>query len=331
MPKIHRTPPPSPASEAPLDGKTAAAAAVACPQQQGAFGLESTLTTSPHYCSGSAPDLTAVDVDQEYAKFVNDRSNKRKRFSEVDELKTSIDSLNKLLSSNMLQQELKFKKLMATVKEIRDQNESIRQSVDYLSKEYSELKGKFTIMENEKKEQLLYIKTLEDRIEGMEKYHRSSSIEIRNIPLKTGESKRDLSETIIKMSERLNVPIQKNEIKDVFRTKSKSENKPIVVELTTILKREDFLDSVKKYKRERNGILDTSSLGISGPPVKIFISEALTAKNKRIFTLARDFAKTNSYKYCWTSHGTVYLRQGDGQPAIRIASFEDLDRLKSKI
>lgn len=280
----------------------------------------------------SAPDLSTVGKSgKERANFVSNLLSKRRREVGTDELKNSIDEMRELLTNSMSQQDFKLTALMSTVTEIKQQNAEIQKTVDFLSEEHNNLKKKFMIMDNERKDQLLYIKTLEDKLENMERSSRSTGLEFRNFAQKTGEGKSDLISLVVKVSEKLQTPVQIHEIKDVFRTKTKNENKPIIVELTSVLKKEAILDSLKKFKRDRNGQLESSSLGIQGPSTRVFISETLTSKNKRLFALARDFAKTNSYKYCWTSHGYVFLRKSDGQPAIRITSEEDLAHLKTNI
>lgn len=280
----------------------------------------------------SAPDLSTLGKPgQERAQFVTNLLSKRRREIDTDELKNAIDDMRVLLTNSMTQQDSKLSALMSTVKEIKQQNAEIQKTVDFLSEEQNNLKKKFMMMDNERKDQLLYIKSLEDKLENIERSSRSTGLEFRNFSQKTGESKTDLISLVVKVSEKLQTPVQLHEIKDVFRTKSKTENKPIIVELTTVIKKEAILESLKKFKRGRNGQLESSSLGVQGPSTRVFISETLTSKNKRLFALARDFAKTNSYKYCWTSHGYVFIRKSDGQPAIRITSEDDLTPLKTTI
>lgn len=51
---------------------------------------------------------------------------------------------------------------------------------------------------------------------------------------------------------------------------------------------------------------------------------------RRIFYLAREFAKENNYNYCWSSRGFVYLREKENAPFIRIMNESDLDQLKNR-
>ncbi|KOB78734.1 Uncharacterized protein OBRU01_01339 [Operophtera brumata] len=227
----------------------------------------------------SAPNLSAAEArdggasDLRQVPFASNRIGKRRREIGTDELKTSIDNLNKLFATSMSQQESKLADVMSVVNEIRQQNADIRMSVDFLSEEYNDLKKKLIAMDIERKDQILYIKSLEDKVESMERNSRSTGLELRNFTQKAGENESDLSELVMKIGEKLQTPVEQLEIKDVFRTKSKAENKPIIVEFTSVIKKEAILESLKKFKRDRKGLLESSSFGIHGLSTRVFISE----------------------------------------------------------
>ncbi|KAJ8704355.1 hypothetical protein PYW08_013079 [Mythimna loreyi] len=60
----------------------------------------------------------------------------------------------------------------------------------------------------------------------------------------------------------------------------------------------------------------------------IFVSESLTSKMKKLYYLARDFAKQNGYAYHWTAHGKIYIKKEDGAPTRRISKETDFEDLK---
>ncbi|KAJ0173853.1 hypothetical protein K1T71_011002 [Dendrolimus kikuchii] len=279
----------------------------------------------------SAPDLTTAGLTESIENMDPPRRERRKRGFGIDELQASIQNINKVLSSSMAQQESKLSAVMSTISEIKEQNNNIQSTINFLSEEYHDIKKEFIRIESERKDQYLYIKTLETKIEDLERTSRATGLELRNIKQREGETKKTLLELIMKIGEKIKVSIQPYEVKEIFRFKSKAENKPIIVEFTSVIKKQEILEAIKQLKRANNGQLESSVLGIQGPSTKVFISETLTTKNKRLFTLARDFVKSHEYKYCWTSYGYIYIRRGDGQPAIRINSEGDLDRLKSSL
>ncbi|KOB67264.1 Zinc finger DNA binding protein [Operophtera brumata] len=225
-------------------------------------------------------------------------------------------------------QDVRHKCLLSDVKEIKEQNSDLRKSFEFMSKKYDDMKEKLDTMEAERKNNFLHIKKLEEKVEFLERSCKSTSLELRNVPQTKPETK-DLVTIVKNVGKVLNLSIEASEIKDVFRTRSKQAIQPIVVELTSVIKKEKALISLKSLKKDQKGNQLTSAMiSIGGPVVPIYVSDNLTAKARRIFSLARDFARNNSYKYCWSSHGLVYLRKNDGAPALRMREEEDLDNLK---
>ncbi|KAL4718354.1 hypothetical protein ACJJTC_002467 [Scirpophaga incertulas] len=84
---------------------------------------------------------------------------------------------------------------------------------------------------------------------------------------------------------------------------------------------------ISLYVGER---LNSKHLMFDGASKPIYITEALTTKAQKLFFLAREFARENEFKYCWTSRGIVFLRKADKQPPIRIESEKDLTKLSQK-
>ncbi|KOB58189.1 Zinc finger DNA binding protein, partial [Operophtera brumata] len=293
------------------------------------------------------PPAASYDSEPELSMSGDRKSNnincrlKRKREDEllsVDTMKVYMDEMKGLFSSNMLQQEAKFSSieksineiistnktkedklasLDLTLKGIKEQNADILKSMEFMSNRYEEMRGKLDILEADQKSSSSCIKVLEDRIDGLERKARSGSIEMRNITQNQPEQKKDLQDIVKNVCTELNVTVMETEICDVFRLKSRSKNSmpnPIIVEFSTANKKEEILNSLKKYRKERK-ILTTENLKIAGPSMPIYISENLTPKMKRIYYLAREFARSHNYRYSWTSYGNVYLRKEEASAA----------------
>lgn len=247
--------------------------------------------------------------------------------------------LSKLEILNMFaalqkQQDEKFEALMTKVQggidSHTEQNKSISSSIEFLGQKYDEMAIRINALEQDKSSAHRYIQTLEAKLEHMDRYLRSSSIEIRNVPKNAGETKEDLLKIVKKVGNALSLPIQSSEIRDVYRINTKNENnQAIVAELTTVSLRDGIVGSVKAYnKKYPTSKFSTSNLKIEGPTRPIFVSESLTIQAKKLFFLAREYAKNNDFKYCWSSHGRIYLRRKDGAPLIKINNEEDIDNLK---
>lgn len=258
---------------------------------------------------------------------------KRKREHEDSLTKTEIMGMFESLTED---QESRFLELMRTMTEgIRshtEQNDAIRNSIDFLGQKYDELVTKVNRLEEERSADRKYISSLEAKIEHFEKHLRSSSIEIRNIPKASTETKSDLVEIVTKVGNTINVPIQTMEIRDVYRINSqKDSNKTIVAELSSVILRDKIIAYSRAFnKKNVNSKLSTYHLNISGPRLPVFVSEGLTTQAKKLFYEAREFAKSNTYKYCWTSRGKVYLRKSEGAQLNKINDSSDLEKLCKK-
>ena len=122
---------------------------------------------------------------------------------------------------------------------------------------------------------------------------------------------------------------EKLEIRDIYGTKSKNEF--IIVDFTTTARKSTFIKHVIAYSKSQKILkiptLTTSNLNLQGPPKPIFISDYLTSKARRLYFLARQQAREQSYYRCWTSFGRVLLQKLEGSPILRIEEQEDLKKL----
>ncbi|XP_028174862.1 uncharacterized protein LOC114363367 [Ostrinia furnacalis] len=287
------------------------------------------LTRSPsNECSGSAPDLSTVSSER---NITLRQEQKRKRGDMIEEdMKAFMADMRKMQASAAEELNSKFTKLQSTVDEIKQQNNDIAKSMEFISQKYDELSIRLESCEKERVKQLTYIKTLETRIEQIERNARNSSIEIRNVPKSVSENKEDLLNIVKSIGSSVNMELKNLDIKDTFRYKSKtSTTMPIVVEFATVPTKVSLLNAVKKFRQDTKTNLTTAHAHIDGPKKPIYISDHLTMQSKKVFASARKFATENSYKFCWTNHGYIYLRKEEGSKAVLITSEEDLNKLHS--
>lgn len=249
-----------------------------------------------------------------------------------DEMSTFMYEIKNMFKDFKEQQELSFSSLVNNFRELSEQIMSMRDTIDFMSKQYEAVTERIGKLEQERKNHLEALQLLEEKIEFTERYQRASSIEIRNIPkpVNKDETKDDLSDLVMRITKVINLPLKATDIRDIFRSNTKSANKPIIADFTTVLYKEKFLQAVKTYNMTyRTNKLNTSNIRIDGPSKPVFISENLTPKMRKLFHMAREFAKSNNYKYCWCAHGKIYLRKSDGAAHSRIISESDLTKLSN--
>ncbi|KAL4712883.1 hypothetical protein ACJJTC_011953 [Scirpophaga incertulas] len=155
-------------------------------------------------------------------------------------------------------------------------------------------------------------------------------IETLNCAVKS-ETKGQLFNYSQKLVNTLGLAFQDSDLRDVYRLPSKKEHSTssVVVECINTIVKEKILTSIKNRYRSTSKPLTAADIGLQDLSTVINISELLTTKGRRILYLAKDFKKTESFKYCWVAGGNVYLRKEDGQAAILIRNELDLLKLKA--
>lgn len=209
----------------------------------------------------------------------------------------------------------------------------LRASIELMSNKYDDFLLKLTSLEKDKQADKAKIQELEEKLENLERKSRGVGIEIRNLPIQNGETKETLVTEIIKLGKTLSVDIDQNSIKDIYRIKSKDASSPVIVDFTTVLKKEKMLKAIKQFNKskEKGSKLNTTHLNCNYQSKPLYVSETLTTKNQKLFYMARQFQKSHGYSFCWTANGIVYLKQNEGSMFIRINDLNDLDRLRKTI
>lgn len=284
--------------------------------------------------TASDSEIHNIDKDSQPQTFVAQRTKRRRQSPESppisDEFKSMFmnwkDSQTEMLS-----------KLSVDVAEIKIQNTKIcatnaeiEKSLEFIYAQFADLQKKVSKLETENKETLLKVTSLENKVEEMERIIKSSTIEIRNVPVKNSKiDKNQLSNIVINTCKALDVPIDQKDINDVFLVKGKAENITIVTEFTKKVIKSEVIKSAKSYNRRNpNNRLNSTSIGLDNLSKPIYISEALTAKAKKLYFMARDTAKAAGYKFCWTNNSKIYLRKTEDSQYIEIKTESQLADLK---
>lgn len=222
------------------------------------------------------------------------------------------------------------RELRQTLKEIQQSNASIESSVGFLTAQNEEYRKKIEQMEVQAKKDREQITMLEDRVEDLQRGNRKTCFEIKNVPKTNNETRDDLIKMVACLSKSVGCKIETTDIKDIYRVHGKKENKnsPIIVETASTIQKTDILKQCKVYNTKNKDKLRAKNLGFTrNEETSIFVAEQLTAKAARLFYLARDLAKTKSYKFCWTSFGRVFLRRDESTPKIRIHTEAQIHNL----
>ncbi|CAG4975794.1 unnamed protein product [Parnassius apollo] len=156
---------------------------------------------------------------------------------------------------------------------IENTNTDIETSMNFISEQITSLVSKITYLEQERITVDNKISLLEEKMETHDRSCIKTSVEIRNLPKRIQESKKDLYDMLIKLSKLIEIDLQVSDIRDVSRQYSKKENKTsnLTVEFSNTLIKSNFLSLVKNYnKRNSNNKLDSSHLGLDGPLTPIY-------------------------------------------------------------
>lgn len=237
--------------------------------------------------------------------------------------KSRLDALEKRISNF----EKRFDQKISVVQE---SNKNVEKAVEIFSEQITAIQNRIISLETDRKELSSYINTLDDKCDILEHSLRKSCIEIRNVPKRTRENKEDLYSSIFGLVKSLNMSIELPEIRDIYRipVRTSKDCSTIIVELCNTLAKGKILNAAKRHNAaNRDHQLNSSHLGIEGSRTTIYLSEYLSYKNKKLHYLAREFAKSQRYAYCWTSSGRVYLRKKDGDSYILVRSEEQLVEL----
>ncbi|CAH2217342.1 jg5653 [Pararge aegeria aegeria] len=204
----------------------------------------------------------------------------------------------------------------------------------FLSTQNEELKKKIDLLEGKMKEDKQYITLLENQVEDLQRSCRKNNLEMKNVPIKPNETKEDLIDMVISLSQNVGQNMGKADITDIYRIrgmKGKNQSTPIVVETSSTILKADLLKMCKLFNIKNKTKLRAKHLGFrTAEETPIYISEQLTAKGSRLYYLARDLAKSKAYRFCWTAYGRVYVRKDENSPIILVSNEGQVQHLLQK-
>ncbi|XP_028172315.1 myosin-2 heavy chain-like [Ostrinia furnacalis] len=304
--------------------------------------MRSPLLNKSH--SMSETDLANVDLrdcDFSFEENVTQRDCKRPRLADTatESKKTDIrtiirEELSDVLQSLQSQQILRLDTLEQHILDIKNTNTNIETTISFLASQNDELKRKIENLESQNKKDKEQITILEQKLEDIQREGRKKNFEIKNAPRQNDETRETLIDMVKTLSKTVGCKLDERDITDVYRIKGKKGAKsdsPIIVETSSAILKTELLTMCKAFNRRTKQKLCAKHLGCkSNGDTPVFVSEQLTIKGARLFFLARDLARTNNYKYCWTAFGRVYLREHDTSPVITVTNEAQINSLMQK-
>lgn len=284
------------------------------------FGSDTQLATNRQERDISPPNYT-----------ISRNKRLREEIISPSQLTSFKEDMKVFMSSLITEQKKELSEITKNLKEIRQTNTNIEQSVSLLASQNEEFRKKIELLESQAKKDREYISVLEEKIEDLQRVSRKTSVEIKNVPRKSSENRDDLINMVVNLSKTVNFDISSRDIKDIYRLKGRNDKEkspPIIVELESTIIRTDLLKKSKEFNSKYKVKLQAKHLGLTyNEENPVFISEQLTAKGARLFFLARNLARSKQYKYCWTAFGRVLVRKDDTSKIVWVQSEAQVHQL----
>lgn len=194
-----------------------------------------------------------------------------------------------------------------------DQYDKILKKMSDQERETTELKRRVENLEKSQKTD--EVAKLKRDLNSLEQYGRLNNLEVHGLKVTEGEN---LLGKLNKISEIIHVSsLSNNDIEIVHRIPSKTGKiPPVIVRFVRRETRNDWLKNRNKLRSSIDGY-DT-----------VYLQENLTELNRKLFFDARAEAKAIGYRYVWHKGGCTYVRKNEGDPAVRIESEHDLNKIK---
>ncbi|XP_077977428.1 uncharacterized protein LOC144432989 [Glandiceps talaboti] len=210
----------------------------------------------------------------------------------------------------------------------------LQTSVEYISNffdVYQKRMEEIQIENKNLKEQLEVVSgnmsTTQKELQDLQQYSRRNNLEIHGVPEHPDE---DTDTIVKKVAEASGVNISKYDIDISHRlaTKTHNENKPtpIIVKFTRRTVRNAIYNGKRniKNKTSKDMNIDNDTQNC------IYINESLTPSNRQLFNKVNEKKKALRWNYIWTYNGTIYVRRCQGDPAIKISSVQDINRMTNR-
>lgn len=216
-----------------------------------------------------------------------------------------------------------FKQHLTPVEQKIDRKfEDLEKSVQYMSDSFEDQKTKFEYIlkevkslrqENEAlKQRLQFLEAKFDEIEVKEK---ARNIIVAGVPKQT---EGDAGTIITKVLGAMKVQINGAEIENCFRM-GRGDDGPILVKFKSVETKKGILKTIKQLKG-----ITIKECGLEGKDRKIYLNEDLPLNKRNLFRRVREIKKEKGYKAALCVNGVIYLKKGEQDLAVKIRNENDL-------
>ena len=223
------------------------------------------------------------------------------------------------------------------IKELKAELIEVKNSQDFLSNKYEELKlqyGNLSKINKQQEQEIINLKCEStdlknkgikeaDKLDALEQYGRRQNLEIAGIPMIDSE---DTNALVIEVAKLLDVRISSDEISTSHRLMPSSRRKlddekqpPVII--VRFISRNIRNQLYSRRKMIKN--LNLKNFSVPGTK-RIFINENLTYSRKRLFWKAKEMAKEQNYRFFWTSNGNIFVKKAVDSDTIAIRNELDL-------
>lgn len=304
------------------------------------MSVKRTPPNTPFIMSQSESDLPSLSTPQqsEILSGITTRHKRHRMESSPPstELDCFMENITTMIEALKTGQQSIMTKLSEDIAQIKRQNQQIhntnldiQKTLEAIKISNEDLKIRVENLEKERSNDQSYILTLEKKIENLEYSSRPACVELRNIPSSLKEMPTELANHVVNIGKVLNLNLQTSDMRDTYRLPAKpGKNRTIVVEFASVTLKNTFLIAARKYNKSHGtDKLNTSQIGMEGKPNPIYLSEYLPGNKRKLFYMAREYAKSNDFKFCWTTNGRIYLKKDQTSDVIRVEAEHTLDSI----
>lgn len=244
---------------------------------------------------------------------------------------TLLEILEKIDESKEYMQE-QFRNLNNTITNMTSRittlestQKAIESSLEWYGKEIDNIKKKLAEWSQAREKELDEESKMKQQVQKIQSDSNLKTLTISGIPATQKENRKHI---VVKLAEVMGVKdITANDLDSAFRPKKTDDSKPdattIIIKFHSMAKRDLFYNGRKEMLKNN---ITTKDINLTEEN-KIYINEYLSRSDQHLFYLARKKRAELNYKYVWTYHGQVFMRETKSSELVKIADQEALDKL----
>ena len=257
---------------------------------------------------------TDLNMQQILERFDDNRDYMEKQFNKLNATISSICSRLDAVESKQTEYE---QALTFCGEEIADLKKKLNVLKQTRQQEDDSLRSQMSALVHDRHKNSEDINGVRDSLDKMHKEKSYLNLTLSGIPV----TPRENTCTIVTMlAAKMEVSITEADLITAYRTK----NRNIYVKFHSQIMRDKLYNARKQLQTKE---ITTKSLGLSDD-VKIYINEVLDEKQHELFFKARKRRKELNYRYIWTYHGNIYMKQDSTSDILKITSSADLSNLE---